>query len=278
MVVLRIFVTRSLAMLLAVVTTISTGFAETAQVPSPNGQMTTDVFLPKGKGPFPVMIFSHGRDGDPLGRARMHHALKESIAAFWTSKGIAVVAPIRPGYGPTGGSDVEDHGSCSRGPDFQRTGTEAARAIVATVDWVRQQSWAKPNKLLLVGQSVGGLGTVAAASQNPPGVVGYVNFAGGTGGDPARSPGKSCRPDLMTDLYGGYGGSTRLPGLWFYASNDLYWGPDAPKQWGQAYNAHGGRATLNFTGPSGSNGHHLFAESPGLWEGKVAAFMREREL
>lgn len=250
--------------------------AETVQVPSPNGAMVTDVFLPRGKGPFPVVVYSHGRDGDPLGRARMHHALRDSLAAFWTGKGIAVVAPMRPGYGQTGGSDVEDHGACSRGPDFHRTGTEAARAIVATVDWVRQQSWAKPNRILLVGQSVGGLGTVAAAAESPPGVVGYVNFAGGTGGDPKASPGKSCRPDLMTELYGEYGGETRLPGLWFYASNDLFWGPDAPKQWGQAYNGHGGHASLNFTGPSGSNGHNLMVDSPGLWQGKVSAFLRER--
>jgi dienelactone hydrolase len=254
----------------------SGALADAAQVPSPNGMMVTDVFLPKGKGPFPVVVYSHGRDGDPSGRASLQHPLRPALATFWTQRGIAVVAPIRPGYGLTGGSDVEDHGSCSRGPDFHRTASEAARAIMATVAWVRQQSWARPDRILLVGQSVGGLGTVAAAAETPPGVVGYVNFAGGSGGDPKHSPGHSCRPDLLTDLYGQYGGSSRLPGLWFYASNDLFWGPDAPKQWGQAYNGHGGHASLNFTGPSGSNGHHLFAESPGLWQAKVAAFMRER--
>jgi dienelactone hydrolase len=252
---------------------IAVASAETAQVPSPNGTMETDVFLPKGSGPFPVVIFSHGRAGSSGGRANMQHGLGPNLAAYWTRKGIAVVAPIRPGYGSMGGYDAEDHGSCSRGPDFSRTANEAARAIVATVTWVRQQSWAKPDRILLVGQSVGGLGTVAAAAQNPPGVVGYVNFAGGTGGDPEGSPGKSCRPEMLTELYGSYGASTRLPGLWFYAQNDLYWGPDAPKEWGQAYNGRGGDATLVFTGPSGSNGHHLFVNSPGLWQGKVAAFM-----
>jgi dienelactone hydrolase len=254
--------------------------AETVQIPSPYGTMVADIFRPAGPGPSPVVIFSHGR-GTTSERASMRHPLREQYATYWTQKGFTLVAPMRPGYGATGGSDPESSGSdaaCSSVPNFNRTASSAAAAILATVDWVRQQPWAKPNKILLVGQSVGGLGTVAAAAQNPQGVVGYINFAGGSGGNPRRSPGKSCHPEELTDIYGSLGSSVRLPGLWFYASNDLYWGPDMPKLWGQAFNAHGGHATLIFTGPSGDNGHHLFAESPGLWQTKVASFMRERGL
>jgi dienelactone hydrolase len=254
--------------------------AETAQIASPYGTMVTDIFMPSGHGPFPVVIFSHGRAGDRGERAGMHHPLKGQYAAYWTRKGFAVVAPIRPGYGLTGGADAESSGSfnCSGLPSYSRTASSAATAIVATVDWVRQQSWAKPNTILLVGQSVGGLGTVAAAAQNPPGVVGYINFAGGSGGDPKRSPGKSCHPEILTELYGSLGASVRIPGLWFYSSNDLFWGEEMPKTWGQAFNASGGHATLIFTGPSGSNGHHLMVDSPGLWQGKAAAFIRSRGL
>lgn len=249
------------------------------QVPSPNGTMVTEIDRPAGNGPFPVVIFSHGRDGDPAGRARLAHPVNGNVVSFWLKRGYAVVAPIRPGYGLSGGSDAEDHGSCGSGPDFSRTASGAATAIVATVNWVRGQGWAKPNRIILQGQSVGGLGTVAAAARNPPGVIAYVNFAGGTGGEPKRSPGASCRPDLMKSLYGQLGGSARAPGIWFYAANDEYWGPQAPKEWGAAFNGNGGHAKLVFTGPvPNGRGHSLLATAPQLWEGELSAFLNGHNL
>lgn len=254
--------------------------AETTSIRSPNGTMVADVFKPSGPGPFPVVVFSHGRSGDPAERSNMHHPLREQYVSYWTQKGFALVAPIRPGYGLTGGFDVESSGSnnCTVLPNYNRTAGQAANAIVATVDWVRQQAWAKPNKILLVGQSVGGLGTVAAAARSPEGVVGYINFAGGSGGDPKLTPGASCHPEVLQDVYANLGSSNRLPGLWFYAANDKFWGPDQPKAWGAVFNAAGGHATLNFTGPSGSDGHHLMTDSPGLWQGKVDQFIHARGL
>ena len=251
--------------------------ADTVQVPSPNGTMVTETFMPSGKGPFPVVIFAHGRAGEASARAGMAHPISPAIASYWTKKGFAVVAPIRPGYGATGGYDAEDHGKCLPGADLGRTASAAASAIVATVNWVRQQTWAKPDRILLHGQSVGGFGTVAAAAQNPPGVVGYINFAGGTGGNPKETPGASCHPEILTSIYGQLGGSTRIPGIWFYAANDEYWGPDAPKQWGAAYNGAGGKATLVFTGPTpNGHGHSLLNSAPGLWQGQLNAFVRAR--
>ncbi|MDR3470591.1 MAG: hypothetical protein P4M09_02695, partial [Devosia sp.] len=93
---------------------------ETAQVPSPNGTMVTEIFKPAGPGPFPVVIFSHGRSGEPSERASLTHPVNSSVAAYWTAKGFAVVAPIRPGYGPSGGPDREadDSPYCSRPAKF----------------------------------------------------------------------------------------------------------------------------------------------------------------
>jgi dienelactone hydrolase len=241
--------------------------------------MVTEVDRPAGTGPFPVVIFSHGRAGDPADRAHMTRPANANVVSFWLSRGYAVVAPIRPGYGSTGGYDAEDHGSCSGGPDFARTANSAATAITATVNWVRGQSWAKSDRIILQGQSVGGLGTVAAAAQNPPGVVAYINFAGGTGGEPKRSPGASCRPDLMRALYAQFGSSTHLPGIWFYAANDEFWGPQAPKDWGAAFNGSGGHAQLVFTGavPNG-RGHSLLATAPQLWRGELTGFLTAHKL
>jgi dienelactone hydrolase len=202
--------------------------------------------------------------------------------SYWTQKGFAVLAPIRPGYGAgSGGQDFESSNSgskCSNIPNFARVANAGATAIVASVNWVRSQSWARKDRILLEGQSVGGMSTVAAAAKHPTGVIGYINFAGGSGGDPVRTPRNSCHPEVLTALYGSLGGSTRLPGIWFYAENDLFWGEAVPKQWGAAFNAHGGRATLVFTGPSGNNGHNLMRNSPDLWQGQLDAFVKARGL
>lgn len=266
---------RSFAAALVVLWAASAAAQEAAEIPSPNGTMAAEVFKPAGAGPFPIVIFSHGRAGSRSERARLAHPIAAAVASYWTDKGFAVVAPIRPGYGSTGGLDVEDHGACDKGPDYNRTASEAAIATVAAVAWARAQPWAKPDRLLLEGQSVGGLGTVAAAALNPQGVVGYVNFAGGSGGDPKRNPGQSCRPDLIQSLYAGFGGATHIPAIWFYAANDEYWGSDEPTAWGRAYNASGGRATLVFTGPTpNGRGHSLLATAPQLWKGALDAFLK----
>ncbi|MDR3470592.1 MAG: alpha/beta fold hydrolase [Devosia sp.] len=255
--------------------------AEMAQVPSPNGTMITEIYKPVGKGPFPVVVFSHGRSGEASERASLSHPVNPVAVSYWTARGYAVVAPIRPGYGATGGADREENYSshCTRHADFANTASGAATAIVAAVDWVRQQPWAKSDRIILVGQSVGGLGTVAAAARHPAGVVAFVNFAGGSGGFPTEWPGKSCQPEVLTSLYGQFGASTSLPGIWFYAANDEYWGADAPKEWARAYRAGNPRMTAVFTGPTpNGKGHSLGSSAPQLWKPALEQFLKGRGL
>ncbi|MDR3372095.1 MAG: hypothetical protein P4L98_00060, partial [Ancalomicrobiaceae bacterium] len=153
----------------------------------------------------------------------------------------------------------------------------AATAIVATADWVRNQPWAQKNRVLLVGHSVGGLGTVAAAARHPAGVVAFVNFSGGMGGFPKDSPGKSCQPEVLTSLYGQFGSQTSLPGIWFYAANDEFWGEEAPKQWAKAYRSGNPHVTTVFTGPVPSGkGHSLMNMAPQLWRPALEQFLRSQ--
>lgn len=53
-----------------------------------------------------------------------------------------------------------------------------------------------------------------------PGVVGFINFAGGSGGNPERSPGANCDPGQLNSLYASYCKATALPNPWVYALND----------------------------------------------------------
>jgi dienelactone hydrolase len=107
-----------------------------------------------------------------------------------------------------------------------------------------------------------------------PGVVGYVNFAGGAGGNPERSPGHSCDPDQLTRMYAAFGTTTTLPNLWIYAANDQYWGADEPRAWHAAF-ARGGSPTTFVQVPAvaDGDGHGLSRHAEALWAPSLDAFL-----
>ena len=245
-------------------------------------EMVTHLYKPEGNGPFPAVIFSHGRGSDEQNR-NLKFPVTVGHANFWLRKGFAVVSSIRPGYGETRGVDREAPGhtwrggSCMGVPNFANTAKIAGATVTVLLDWLRAQPWADKEKLLLVGQSVGGLTTVAASSQNPAGVIGFINFSGGSGGLPDGSPRNSCRPDILRELYGEFGKTTRIPSIWLYAENDLYWGPDAPKEWHRAFAAGGSKTKFVMTPPvpGTDDGHRLLAVGGSLWSPHVNDFVKE---
>jgi dienelactone hydrolase len=280
--------------------------AEAASIPLAEGSsspstMRALVFKPPGvapKGGFPVLLYAHGRPAYASARAQLAHPISYGHVRYWLGKGYAVVAPIRPGYGAaaggTGGADIESSGAgysrsgqCLRSPQPERTAEAALRAQRAALDWVRQQPWARADHVVLEGQSVGGLATVALCAANPPGVVGCINFSGGAGGDPLHAPGRLCAPEQTTQLMRQYGGSTRVPSLWLYAANDLYWGAEPPRQWhaafaqsAQAARTTSSAATSTFvqTPPVGSDGHSLLRAGAQQWRPPLEAWLKQNGL
>ncbi len=243
--------------------------------------VATQVFRPEGPGPFPLVIFSHGRSADPAVRAGLQYPVPLGHVAFWLRQGVAVVAPIRPGYGATGGADRENSGArwpapgtaCTGLPDYATVARHAASTIRAVHGWSLQQPWVRHDRILLEGQSVGGMATIAAASERLPGVVGAVNFSGGAGGKPDTAPGHSCRPDVLTALYRQLGTQVRVPSLWLYAENDQYWGPDMPRRWFGAFRE-GGEDAQFIAAPAleGADGHNLLRVGGRHWRDPLHAF------
>jgi len=226
---------------------------------------------------WPVVIFSHGRSGAWASRAAQKNPVNFNVVRYWHSRGYAVVAAIRPGYGDSMSEDPEDHGArwtgstCTGRADFSKTANAASHATKVVHAWLISQNWADKGRLLLVGQSVGGLATVAACGQNWPGVMGCINFAGGAGGNPDASPGQSCRPDRLGEVFSHSAKTTVVPGLWLYSANDKFWGEEAPKVWFKAFtetaNAAGKKASVEFfAAPAvGDNGHSLQSMGGRFW-------------
>ena len=246
-------------------------------------EMVSHLYRPDGEGPFPIVIFSHGRSPDRAERWNLKYPVLVGHGNFWLRKGFALVAPMRPGYGETGGIDRENaggdwrNGRCMGSPDYAKVAKVAGESVLTTLDWMRAQPWARTDKILLVGQSVGGLTTIGVGAMNPPGVIGYINFSGGAGGSPNDSPARSCRPEMLTDLFQEFGKTTKLPSLWLYAENDLYWGPTAPKDWHRAFSAGGSKTLFVMTPPvpDATDGHRLLAVGGQLWSPHVNAFVKE---
>jgi dienelactone hydrolase len=266
---------------------LSTGSAASASAAQ---QMATQVFKPPGKGPFKVLLYAHGRPAYARQRTLLKRPIHARHVQYWLRKGYAVVAPIRPGYGATGGADQEGSGvgynasgQCIRQPTPANLAIHASQAMRAALDWTRQQPWARADHIVLEGQSGGGLATVALCAANPPGVKACINFSGGAGGDPQHAPGKVCAPEKITALMQQYGATTTAPSIWLYAPNDLYWGATAPVQWHKAFNqaaiaSQSTPATFYQSSAIGSDGHSLQRAGSQQWAPVLDAWLKKNKL
>ncbi|HMA09655.1 MAG TPA: dienelactone hydrolase family protein [Ramlibacter sp.] len=222
--------------------------------------------------PAPVMVINHGRATDAVGRASLGRARYADISRFFVQQGFVVAVPTRIGYGDSGGEDLEETGDCSR-KNFPPAFAAAARETLAVLEMARQRPDTAKDRAVIVGQSFGGAIAVATASLNPPGVQASVNFAGGGGGNPKTQAQRPCSPQQLERTYGGYGKTAKVPMLWIYTENDMYFGPRYPKEWFDAYVKGGAPAQFVQFPPHGEDGHSLFTRFPDVWKPKVMEFL-----
>ncbi|PZP32848.1 MAG: dienelactone hydrolase [Roseateles depolymerans] len=225
--------------------------------------------------PRPVLLLNHGRAPDAEGRAALGRARFVAASRWFAARGFLVALPTRIGYGESGGEDIEDSGACEH-KHFVPGFAAAAQQGLTLLAWLRARPDARSDRTVLLGQSYGGATTVALAAQNPPGVVAAINFAGGSGGNPKTQPGRPCAPQRLERVYADYGRSARVPSLWVYTENDLYFGARYPRDWAQAYREAGAPVEFVQLPPHGDDGHQLFARFPQVWQPVVADFLRRQ--
>jgi len=223
--------------------------------------------------PHPVAVIGHGRAARAEGRAALGRARYEANARWLAGLGFLVAIPTRIGYGETGGDDLEAGGPC-RSRHYPPGFRAAADQMMAALDLLRSRPDAAPDRGIVLGQSYGGASAIALAARNPAGIQAVINFAGGSGGDPVRSPGRPCAPAALEGTFGDFGATARIATLWIYAANDRYFGAAHPRQWFAAYRAAGGDGEFIQYPPHGRDGHGLFTEAPALWQPRVLQFLR----
>ena len=217
-------------------------------------ELETTLFRPQGEGPFRLVLINHGKSpGESRfqGRARFLVAARELV-----QRGYAVVVPMRQGFSKSGGSYA------GVGCNVESNGHVQAEDVVATLQHYAQRPDIDASRVVVIGQSHGGLTTLAVGTLNLPNVVGLVNFAGGLRQDHCQGWEQN-----LARAFGNYGRATRVPSLWFYGDNDSFWSVPVWTEMHRQYTQAGPPVSLVAFGTFGSDAHGLFAARAGvpLW-------------
>jgi dienelactone hydrolase len=231
------------------------------------------IFKPNGAGPFPLAVFNHGSTGNGTNPALLTETqFNVGLADFLNSRGWLVAFPQRRGRGKSDG--LYDEGfSANRAKgytcDFTLSLAGADRAlqdIAAAVAVLRQRPDVAPSRVLIGGQSRGGILAVAYAGMHPDEISGVINFVGGwmgTGCDTAsRLDGtlfeRGARFDRAT--------------LWLYGHHDSFYDIQHSRANFDVFQKAGGRgAFLEFDVPGGFG--HTVLMHPELWQRPVAEYL-----
>lgn len=200
--------------------------------PGGRDMLETTIFRPSGAGPFPLLLMNHGKQEGPARQQKRERFIY--MATEFVRRGYAVMLPMRSGFALSTGA-YRDYGC-----DMTANGYAQAQDVLDALAYARRQSWVDPDRIVVAGQSYGGLATMALAATSLPGVRGMFNFAGGL-----RVNLPACDwQSSLAKAYATFGAYSRIPSLWLYGANDSYFGPQLAQRWYQSYTGSGGKAEL----------------------------------
>ena len=229
------------------------------------------LYRPEAEGPHPVLLFNHGSTGG--GTVTPWTTMRPArLAQFFVERGFAVLAPMRRGRGASEGAHAEYEGTC----EGDVLGAGLARAIEdvdAALAYLHAQPWADSGRVVIAGQSRGGILSVAYAAERSGTVRGVINFAGGWTSQRCDEGGRSFNQPTFASA----GGGTRIPMLWLYAEEDRYYSSAWIRRYQEAFAQAGGVATFHLFPAFGADGHRL-VDRVELWKAAADDFLRRLNL
>jgi dienelactone hydrolase len=243
--------------------------------PAERYTIATRILRPAGIGPFPAVILNHGAGAGAAARRAESPELMRAAALEFVQRGYVVLLPTRSGFGATGGVLAENPGSCAD-PDYLRSTAAGARDVLAVYGYARRLPFVDGQRMIIAGQSAGGVVALAAAAAEPVGLAAVLAFAAGMGGDRAAHPGEACAPAEMAALFAYLGRHVKVPVLLNYAANDRWFGPRTSRAWFESLRGGGAPAQYVLLPAFGTDGHFIFTDTRGApgWIPQVAQFLR----
>ncbi|TXI96335.1 MAG: hypothetical protein E6Q34_01480 [Burkholderiaceae bacterium] len=219
---------------------------------------------PDGDGPFPVVIFSHGSSGGPIPASYTEKA--KLFAACLNRKGISLLIPMRPGRGLSEGSNKEEPSLCT--VEAAKEGLAYASASTdAVMNYLRMQSWASTESVVLAGHSRGGILSLPYAAEHPQVARAAINFSGGWKND-------NCGPeDINLALFAEAAKHSTVPALFIYGRGDGFYSDTSITRYATIYKENGGDVEFKFYSLNGVNGHAIFHKAQSIWENDLDAFL-----
>ena len=231
--------------------------------PGGRDMLETTIFRPSGPGPFPLLLMNHGKQEGPARQQKRERFIY--MATEFVRRGYAVMLPMRSGFALSTGA-YRDYGC-----DMTANGLAQASDVLDALAYARRQSWVDPERIVVAGQSYGGLATMALTSASLPGVRGLLNFSGGLRVDKPVCDWQSS----LARAYATFGAGSHLPSLWLYGANDSYFGPQLAQRWYQSYTGSGGKAELFAYGDFKRDAHLTLGSRDGvaIWLPVVERFL-----
>lgn len=227
-------------------------------------RLETTVFRPNGPGPFPLLIINHGKEsGEPRRQVRDRFIY---MATAFVKRGYAVMVPMRQGFSNSSGKYLD------YGCNMTANGYAQANDVLDALNYAREQDWVDAERIVVAGQSYGGMATIALGTQDIPGVRGLINFAGGLRDDGNRCDWRAALVRAFAD----YGSNSKLESLWMYGANDSLFGPELVGRMHEAFVRAGGQARLVGFGPFKRDSHGMIASRDGekVWWDETERFLK----
>lgn len=255
---------------------------EDVRIPARNGgySIAARVLRPHGAGPYGAIVLNHGAPVSAEERRLESPDFLQPTAAIFARRGYAVVMPLRRGFGATGGEFAEDAGSC-RNPDYRRGEAAAAEDVMAAYEYARTLPYVDGSRMILAGQSAGGVAALfTAGARAPQGLVAVLAFAAGRGGNPYRNPGVPCAVEPLARVFDELGKAVKVPVLFHYAENDHFFNAATSRLWFERFSAGGAKADYVLQPAFGKDGHYIFSDDSGvkLWLPAVERFLAKHNV
>ena len=234
------------------------------------------IYKPEGEGPFPTIIFNHGSTGTGRDENIIKRTLRYTeLGNFFVKRGWAVVAPARRGR--AGSEGIYDEGfnldrsqgyTCETSRSVEGA-DRALRDVEAAINEILSMPFVDGSRLLIGGNSRGGILSVAYAGQHIEQVKGVVNFVGGWIGT------RCVNADQINQGLFRRGSSFPQDTIWLYGNRDPYYPLSHSRKNYQAFQSSGGKGNFHeFEPPQGFNGHAINS-LPQLWTSLVEEYLKD---